>query len=125
MGAGGLTLVEVLMAMTILLFVSLALMQTALVSIDANTKNVLRGEAVAIAEDRMDAARNTPFASLPGFAVSGTATRDLRNIDDFPFTVTNSVSTVSANNRQVNVQVDWQWKGQSYTHSVSTIVRNQ
>ncbi|MEK6691226.1 MAG: type II secretion system protein [Nitrospirota bacterium] len=45
----GLTLVEVLIAMVILLLVSLALMQTALVSIDANMRNVLRDEAVSVA----------------------------------------------------------------------------
>ena len=60
----GLTLVEVLIAMVILLLVSLALMQTALVSIDANMRNVLRDEAVSVAEMRMDEARNTAFDSL-------------------------------------------------------------
>lgn len=45
----GMTLVEVLIAMVVLLLVSLALMQTALVSIDANMRNVLRDEAVSVA----------------------------------------------------------------------------
>ncbi|GAB4390739.1 MAG: hypothetical protein Kow0025_24810 [Thermodesulfovibrionales bacterium] len=109
------------MAMTILLFVSLALMQSALMGIDSNMKNVLRDEAVAIAEDKVDEARNVAFASLAN--ATGTVTRDFRSVDDFPFTVTNTVSTVNANNRQVNVTVGWQWKGEPYTHSVSTIVR--
>lgn len=45
----GMTLVEVLIAMVVLLLVSLALMQTALVSIDANMRNVLRDESVSVA----------------------------------------------------------------------------
>lgn len=60
----GLTLVEVMIALVIFLFVFLALMQTALVSIDANMINSLRNEAVNIAEIRMNKARNDPFASL-------------------------------------------------------------
>ncbi|MEJ2695676.1 MAG: type II secretion system protein [Candidatus Sulfobium sp.] len=54
----GVTLVEVMVALVVLLFVSLALMQTALVSIDANTKNSIRDEAVSVAETRINEARN-------------------------------------------------------------------
>lgn len=57
----GLSLVEVMIAMVILLFVSLALMQTALVSIEANMKNVLRDEAVAVAEERISRAKALGF----------------------------------------------------------------
>jgi len=61
----GLTLVEVLIAMVVLLLVSLAMLQTALVSIDSNMRNVLRDEAVNIAEMRMNEARNILFDSFP------------------------------------------------------------
>ncbi len=47
-----------MIALVVLLVVSLALMQTALVSIDANMTNILRDEAVGIAEMRMNEARN-------------------------------------------------------------------
>lgn len=60
----GLSLVEVLISLVVLLFVSLALMQTALVSIESNMKNVLRDEAVAIAEERINQARSIAFAAL-------------------------------------------------------------
>jgi prepilin-type N-terminal cleavage/methylation domain-containing protein len=60
----GLTLVEVMIALVVLLIVSLALMQTALVSIDANTKNSLRDEATSVAEMRINEARNLAWASL-------------------------------------------------------------
>jgi prepilin-type N-terminal cleavage/methylation domain-containing protein len=60
----GLTLVEMLVAMVVLLIVFLALMQTALVSIGYNMNNVLRDEAVSIADERMNNARSlfTPTA---------------------------------------------------------------
>jgi len=60
----GFTLVEVMVALIIMLIVFLALMQTALVGIDSNMVNVLRSEAVNIAEIRMNEARNIPFTSI-------------------------------------------------------------
>jgi len=58
----GFTLIEVIVALLVLLLVFLALMQTALVGIESNVKNVLRDEAVSIAEERMSKARNLLFA---------------------------------------------------------------
>ena len=57
----GFTLVEVMIAMVVLLLVFLALMQTALVSIDSNMKNNLRDEAANIAAMRMEQARNLQY----------------------------------------------------------------
>jgi len=63
-GIEGFTLVEVMIALVITLLVFLALMQTALVGIDSNMRNVLRDEAVKIAEMRMNEMRNIPFVSV-------------------------------------------------------------
>ena len=69
----GMTLVEVLVALLISLLVFLALMQTALVSIDANMRNVLRDEAVRIADIRMNTARGLPYEQITsdGGSLSG------------------------------------------------------
>jgi prepilin-type N-terminal cleavage/methylation domain-containing protein len=124
----GLTLVEVLIAMVVFLLVSLAMMQTALVGIDSNMINVLRDEAVRIAEENMISARNTPFdilATIPDDPVS----RDVRNRKDFPYTVTRTVTDHGLNNKEINIVVTWDWKdktianGNAYTHSITTIVR--
>lgn len=138
----GLTLVEVLIAMVILLLVSLALMQTALVSIDANMRNVLRDEAVSVAEERMDEARNTAFDSLasdstplpsgvdcPATFTDGSANgqriqRNIRNVSNKDFCTRLAVSG-TGDTRQINVEVRWIWKVENYTHSISTIVRRQ
>ena len=50
----GFTLVEVMVAFVILLFVSLAMMQLGLVSIGSNITNILRDEAVSIADQRLN-----------------------------------------------------------------------
>lgn len=119
----GFTLVEVMIALVVVLVVFLALMQTALVGIDSNMINVLRDEAVSIAEQRMNEARNTAFDSLG--AGSETVTRNLRNIANFPYTVTRTVADLNADNKQVDITVRWAWKGNPYAHSITTILRRQ
>jgi len=125
----GLTLVEVMIALVVLLVVSLALMQTALVSIDSNMTNILRDEAVGIAEMRMNEARNIPFDNLVAGASVGTVWRNFRNIANFQYTVTRTVTDLNSDNKQVNITVIWEWKentvanGNPLTHSITSIVR--
>lgn len=128
----GFTLVEVMIALVVLLLVSLALMQTALVGIDSNMRNVLRDEAVGIAEMRMNEARNQPFDSLAAGTTSGTVSRNLRNITNFSYTVTRTVTDLpptNPDNKQINITVIWEWKentvanGNPFTHSITTLVR--
>lgn len=127
----GVTLVEVMIALVVSLLVFLALMQTALVGIDSNMINVLRDEAVRIAEMRMNELRNQLFDSLAAGTSSETVTRDLRNIANFSFTVTRTIIDLNADNKQVNIIVIWEWKektvanGNPYTHSITTILRRQ
>ncbi len=145
-GIKGLTLVEVLIAMVILLLVSLALMQTALVSIDANMRNVLRDEAVSVAEMRMDEARNIPFDTLATdtsdgnvqtFPACAGATapaagpypvliqRNIRNITGFNFGTQRTVIALSGDDSQVTVLVRWEYRNECFTHTISTIMKRQ
>jgi prepilin-type N-terminal cleavage/methylation domain-containing protein len=120
----GLTLIEVMIALVVLLLVFLALMQTALVSIDSNMINVLRDEAVNIAEERMNNARNAPFdtlASLPAAPVS----RNIRNVSNFQYSVVRTVSALNIDSRQVVITVSWNWKARPYVHTISSILRKR
>lgn len=135
----GVTLVEVMMALVILLLVFLALMQTALVSINANMNNVLRDEAVSIAEQRMNEARSVPYdtlisdaATIPTpndcpatFTIGGRVQRNFRNIINKDFCTNMTVSTLGAagDARQVNVRVIWNWKGEAFSHTITTLIR--
>lgn len=126
----GMTLVEVVIALTVLLIVLLALMQTALVSINANMINVLRDEAVSMAEERMSEARNIPFDSLAtGITNFPAQTRSIRNIPSFPYNVVRTISSAGPDAMQVGITVTWEWKektgANAYTHSISTIVRRR
>jgi type II secretory pathway pseudopilin PulG len=148
----GLSLVEVMIALLVLLFVSLALMQTALVSIESNMKNVLRDEAVSIADARLAEARGsagntasyTVLASdsiadanltaancgqkfvddFPG-NVGVFVTRNLKNIQNFGFCTHMRVDDLGAGteDKRVLLTVAWLWKGESYSHTNSTILR--
>lgn len=134
----GFTLIEVMIALVVMLFVFLALLQTALLSIDSNMRNVLRDEAVRIAEGRMNEARNLSFDSLAsdtaplpanscpnGFPTEGVPVeRQFRNIASFDFCTNMTVDDLDPNNKQITITVGWIWKGEDYTHTISTIVRN-
>ena len=144
----GLTLVEVMIALVIVLLVFLALMQTALVSIDSNMRNILRDEATNIAEQRMNEARDLQFnqtvdnlvsdtvslsadgcvsADCPtGFSTTGDCVpRDVRSISGFKFCTNRTVPVLNTDTKQVTITVGWKWKGENYTHSISTIVRKR
>jgi Tfp pilus assembly protein PilV len=126
----GLTLVEVMIAFLVLLITSLALMQTALVSISSNMQNVLRDEAVRIAEMRISAARAAPFDDINQdgavdsnpLVINQYVTGTLKNVD-VTFGTTMTVSQLATDIKRVDVVVAWTWKGVPYTHSASTIIR--
>jgi prepilin-type N-terminal cleavage/methylation domain-containing protein len=148
----GMTLVEVLVALLISLLVFLALMQTALVSIDANMRNVLRDEAVKVAEMRMNMVRSSLYEtvlsdpnSMSGCSsdcpsdfytqVSGKGeciSKDVRSFTGFNYCTNvtclelggdGDCSTGDAENKQVTITVGWKWKDEDYTHRISTIKR--
>ena len=145
----GVSLVEVMMAVVVMLLIFLALMQTALIGIDSNMRNVLRTEAVSAAEHRMNDAKNKPFTSVlsdsdslsgegcassdcpTGFFSTGVCDkRPLKSISEFKFCTNltcselggdNNCATNDADNKQIDVSVGWRWKGQEYTHRIVTI----
>jgi type IV pilus assembly protein PilV len=129
----GFTLVEVMIAFLVLLITSLALMQTALVSIEANMKNVVRDEAVAVAEMEINNAKSSPFDdldsdgspdTLPSYTFTLYPQRTLKNIQvTYTAKMTATQLDSEDSTKQFVVTVTWKWKGQDYTHTSSTILR--
>ncbi|MHC4434101.1 MAG: prepilin-type N-terminal cleavage/methylation domain-containing protein [Planctomycetota bacterium] len=119
----GFTLVEIMVSLVVLLVVFLGMMQTVLVGIDSNMVNLLRAEAVTIAEQQMNQARDTGFPLLATTPASIVA-RDFRRIPGFQYTTTQTVTILDGNNKQVTILVTWPWKTQVYNHTIQTIVRN-
>jgi len=125
----GVSLVEMMIALVILLLVFLALMQTALLSINSNMNNLLRDEAVSVAEQHMIAVKNTPFDNVTATAGFVSDTRadinDTRAFRDFSiiFIPQRQVTDQGIDNKQVDILVRWTWKGENYTHSINAVLR--
>ncbi len=60
-GNNGVSLVEVLIALVVLLLVFIGLLQAALLGIDHNMRNLLREEAINIVSQKAEEARSLPF----------------------------------------------------------------
>ncbi len=118
----GFTLVEVMVAMLISLLVFLGLMQSGLAGIDQNMRNHLREEAIGIAEMDVVTARNSAYPPAP--VVNATVARNFRSIQGFNYTVNRNLVPVDVCHTQVNITVSWPWKGQTFNHTTSTILRD-
>lgn len=133
----GMTLIEVLIALLLLMVVALAVMQTALVGMNANLQNSLRDVAVNIADLRMDELRSMATGT---FFDGGTpAIGDLtvvagytepvisRNFRAYTenYTPSRTVSSINTDTKQVTITVTWSFRGQNYTHIATTIMRRQ
>ena len=127
---GGMTLVEVLVAMAIVFIVFLGMSSAGLVVLDQNIKNSQRDGAVSVAEMEMQQARNIPFATIAndnhivyrqirGMNVGYTVARTVTNPNGTPPT--------DPNNLLVTINVTWNrienQQTRSYNHTVLTIVR--
>jgi prepilin-type N-terminal cleavage/methylation domain-containing protein len=131
----GLTLVEVMISLVVLLFVSLAMMQTALVSIDSNARNTLRAKAVSLAERIANDARDTADTAGGYASLAQTGYTDVVFTRPAPeeieaqrmgvtFTKQRRIIDHGVTDKEIGVWVQWQWKGQTYNYSFSTILRN-
>ena len=121
---GGMTLVEVLVSLVIVFVVFLGLSASGLVVLNENIKNELRDEAVSVADNAVQTARNIPFAALDNVNIS--VLRPVRNVDR-PFTVTRTVTALDTDSRQVRILVGWtrteNGVPKPYSHEIVTIVR--
>jgi len=120
----GVTLIEMMIALVILLVVSLALMQTALIGIKANLQNTLRDEAVSVAEMRINQLRSLPFDSISTAPAEAEVTRNFRGFTQI-YTPTRTIDDINANSKQISILVSWTYRGKDYSHGVTTIVRKQ
>jgi type II secretory pathway pseudopilin PulG len=117
------TLIEVMISLLILMVVALAVMQTALVGMNANLQNSLRDEAVNVADLRMNELRDTAFDSInPGVTA---IQRTFRGGVIVNYTSTIAVTPINTDTKQITEAVSWLYSGQTYTHSVTTIMRRQ
>ncbi|NJD61914.1 MAG: prepilin-type N-terminal cleavage/methylation domain-containing protein [Deltaproteobacteria bacterium] len=119
---GGMTLVEVLVALAIVFIIFLGLSDGGLIVLNENIRNSMRDEGVSVAEAEIQHVRNLPFDN-----VLNDNTIVPRQIRGFTtnYTVTRTVANLDPTNRQVTVNVSWNRRNASYSHQVVTIVRQR
>jgi prepilin-type N-terminal cleavage/methylation domain-containing protein len=131
--AKGVTLIEVMIALVVLLIVFMGLIQAALLSIDHNLRNEVRDEAVRIAAEAMTNLKAQKFSALvdnsttqytcpyDGHSYSGTLlavqpggnpSRTFRNFSQ-QYTVGQLITNLDPpanNNKQVTVRVQYKYR---------------
>jgi type IV pilus assembly protein PilV len=121
----GMTLIEVMFALVILLISSLALMQTATLGISMNVQNALRDEAVNVAEMEMNDLRSRPFDNIASAAITTVASRNFRGFT-VNYTITPTVTDINASSqqsKQITVAVAWSYRNKDYKHEITTLLR--
>jgi len=128
----GMTIIETIISIGILIVVSFALMKTSILGMKTNMQNALRDEAVNIVEMRIDQLRNMPFPTPPATndltatinALDTQVTRTFRGFTT-TYTPTRTVTDLNADSKQITMSVSWVYSGQPFTHTVTTILRKQ
>jgi len=144
----GFTLIEMLVAMVIILVLLLGLVQAALLSIDSNLRNLLRDEAVRVAEQRMNGMlidisgnqyqglRNLPFDSpllqaTPLTCTASNVSRSFRNMTR-NYSVCWRITDLTTDVKRIEVTVGWNYKNETallaptnreFQHSITSILR--
>lgn len=124
----GFTLIEVLVAMIILLLGLMGSLFGVMTALNYNLGNLLRNEAMTIAQERMENIRNINSATLDvaidTMPTSETVQRQVRKAMR-PFQVTTDVVPKDKGKDLYHVSATVQWTFRSKTHSynLNTVVR--
>lgn len=121
----GTSLIEILISILLTAVVFTGLLKSSLLAVNANVENLLRDEAVAIAEQRINEARDMSFDTLTNAsdAVAVPVLRNFRGITGFQFNRQMTVTSLNTNNNQVVIRVQWTRKNITHTHTITTVVR--
>ncbi len=137
----GVTLVEVMISMVILLLVFVGLIQASLLVIDINLRNEVRDEAVRIASEYMTRTRATNWTSLTSTTPNCTAdpntnpwpnlttvNLNYRNItrNNF-FAVSRCITALDVEDLQVGIRVGWTdvKTKEQLSHAIFSNLRNK
>lgn len=120
----GFTLLEILVALVILMIGMMALLSAATNAISLNLDNILRDEAVQIADAKMRQVKSNTAAtySLPfqNLSVTTVQTSKLR-AKSTPYTVSLTSASTGGNSNLLRVLVSWNYKNRAKQHELSTL----
>lgn len=124
---GGFTLIEFLVAIVLLMVGMLGLLQSITVALHTNLENILRTEAVMLADDEMMRVRAKAFNAISTTTLGFYPQRNIRGVlKNYSVRETVSAVTVtdsgSPRSKQIDIEVIWKIKNKRSTHSVSSII---
>ncbi len=133
----GVTLVEVMISLVILLIVFMGLIQASILSIDHNMRNKVRDEAVRIAADTVSQLRGrgyddpllanappAPTIPFPGQAPDGSSVTNRTGNYSQTYNVTKTVTTLTDTAKQLTIHVIYTYKDDPQVdYRVNAIVR--
>jgi len=117
-----------MVTLMILAFGMLATVVGIMAALDHNRMNEMRNEAMKIAQEQAEAARNMPYANIQNIAGTQTIYRQLRK-GTVPYTVNFNkppVTTSSGSNMGMTIlqfTVQWTFKNIQYQYVLQSIVR--
>lgn len=123
----GVTLVEVLIALVILLIVFMGLISTSIVAIGANARNESRDEAVRVTSDQMSMLRVASFDSADLVTTAGvwvampnTGNRFTRQIRSatITYTIERLVVPLDIDHKEISLRASWIWQGETLRHTI-------
>jgi type IV pilus assembly protein PilV len=116
----GFTLVELMVALLIMMVGLLGLLQTVNMGLLHNLANQLRNDAVLVADEQMTYEMAKPFGSV---TTGTTNVKSIKNFSGFKsYSVVKQGTLVSTNTKSVLVTVTWKYKGQPYSHSITSLL---
>lgn len=122
----GFTLIEFCVAVLIMMVGLLGLLQAVNMATAHNLGSMLRNEAVSIADEQMVLTRVSVIDSGTYTALAAQSNYlNRKNRGGFSnYSVVRTVSSVSANTKEVSVRVAWRYKGNKLNHTISTSITN-
>lgn len=122
----GFTLVEFLVATVILMVGLLGMLQGINVAMDKNVENLLRNEAIIVADERMMLKRGKQFDALSTITSNLSTQRYSRGIfKNYSILEVVSAATTDSGvprSKEISINVTWQYRNNRNAHSVSSFV---
>lgn len=121
----GFTLIEFCIAVLIMMVGLLGLLQTVNTVTMHNFANILRAEAVVLADEKVIETRKGVFdrASFDALANSAVLVTDRKLRGAFcNYSANSAFRAIGCNSKELTMRVTWRYKGTKQVHNISTVV---
>ena len=117
----GISFIDLMLALVVLTIGVLAMMDLQVIALRSNASSQNSATALALAETKMEAIKNTTFTSL---ATQAAATTTVQGVT-FTTTVTVTNNTPIAGAKKVDITVTWSDKAGAHSIPLATVISQQ